>query len=377
MVDWIQPGKTVGIVGGGNIARLLTLAAKKLGYNVGILDPHEGCPAKGIADWYLKADFSNKEAFQDLAMKSDVVIYEMEAFDSEFVEMMQRTVPVPQGEDLLSASQDRMLQKAFLESISVNIAPYATIVSLEDVKEAVESIGYPCVLKSNQVDERFKQHYVLYGEEDIEGAQKFLNKGTCVMEAWIPKERELCIALAKDGEGNIATYPVTETIYRNDALYQAITPARVYPEMIEEIERVARLIGEQFNFVGVIAIEFFATSSGSLYVNEVVAHPHEAFNYTMDSEGMSQYEAHIRAVCGMNVSSIKELNNGAVMVPFHQEHIDTVYHHARIKPDWHFTFYQGAEDQVWDEIGHITIPTRQLEQTLTFLADIDIWSINN
>lgn len=374
MVDWIQPGKTVGIVGGGPIGRLLAMAAKKLNYQVGVLDPDEACAAKGVADWIIQADFSNEQAFGDLAMRSDVVIYETEAFDSDLVEAMKRTVPVPQGENLLSASQDRMLQKAFFESLSINIAPYATIVSLEDIKDEVESIGYPCVLKANRVDERFKQHYVLYGEEDIEGANKILNNGTGVMEAWIPKEKELCIALAKDGNGTIVTYPVTETTYRNGKLYQAITPARIHPEMEEEIERVAKSVADELDFVGVIALEFFATSSGSLYVNELVAHPHEAFHYTIDIEGLSQYEAHIRAVCGMEVPSVINKVSYSVMVPFYKEHLQTIYRQVQIKPNWHFSFYQSETETLREECGHITISTDDLDQTLTLLSDIDLWS---
>lgn len=377
MVDWIQPGKTVGIVGGGNIARVLTLAAKKLGYKVGILDSHEGCPAKEVADWQIKADFSNEEAFRDLAMKSDVVIYEMEAFNSDFVEIMRRTVPVPQGEDLLSVSQDRMLQKAFLESVSTNIAPYATIVSMEDIRDEVESIGYPCVLKSNRVDERFNQHVILYGEEDIEQAKSLLQSGTCVMEAWIPKERELCIALAKDRNGTVVTYPIAETMYRDHALYQSIAPARIHPEMAEEVERVARSIAERLDFVGVIAVELFATSSGSLYVNELVAHPHEAYHFTADSGNLSQYEAHIRAVCGMKLPESLNMESSIVMLPFHAKHLPTIYRQVQIKPDWAFTFYQPQGDHPVDEIGHVTVRTNNLDQTLTLLSDIDFWEATN
>lgn len=374
MVDWIQPGKTIGIVGGGSVSRLMALAAKSLGYSVGILDPDKGCAAKSIADWHLRADFSNEEAFRDLAMKSDVVVYEMEAFDSDFVDMMKRTVPVPQGEDLLSVSQDRVLQKAFLESESINIAPYATIVSLEDIKEEIKSIGYPCVLKTNRVDERFKRHYVLYSEEDIEGAKKILHAGTCVLEAWIPKEYELCIAIAKDGNDSVVTYPIAETIYRNDELYQSISPARIHPEMAQEVERVARSIASRLDFVGVIAVELFATSTGSLYVNELVAHPHEAFHFTVEGTSLSQYEAHIRAICGMPLPESIETPKAAVTVPFHKEHKEVFYRQAQIKPDWFFHFYLPQDEQTRDEWGHVTILTDRIDQTLGLLSDIDLWN---
>jgi len=370
MSEWIQPGKTIGIIGGGSVARLLALSAKKTGYKVGILDPDPMCSASSIEDWHLRADLNNEKAFQDIAMKSDIVIYETEGFHSDFLRLMKRTLPVPQGEDLLSISQDRVLQKAFLESISINIAPFATIVSIDDVKEAVQSIGYPCVLKANRTDERYKEHVVLYGEEDIVKTKELVDSGASVLEAWIPFERELCIAIAKDASGKIITYPVTEMMYRKDRFFQTVAPARINPEISEEVKRIARNTAEHIDFQGVIALELFTTSTGSLYVNELVGHPHQAYHYTTDWGSLSQFDAHIRAVCGWPLPEKVTHPGPAVMRFFNYDQLDQAFTQARIQQDWKFAFYQSDPSDPDTEKGHVTIPTDNVNELLMLLSDI-------
>lgn len=370
MANWIQPGSTIGIVGGGSVARLLAISAKKLGYKVGILDPDPYCLASSISDWHLRAELENEQAFMDLAMQSDSVIYETEAFPSRFVNEMKRAVPVPQGEELLSASQDKMLQKAFLESVRVNIAPFATIVTIEDIKEAVTSIGFPCVLKTNNTNERFKKHKILYGEEEIESAEAFLKHGTCVLEAWIPFDKELCVSIVKDKHGTISFFPVVEMKYKNDEFYQSIAPARIDTEMEKEMLRIGRVIAERIHFKGVMAVEAFATDSGALYVNEIVAHPHRAFHYTSNAYKVSQYDAHIKAITGWPIEWNEKLNHSIVMQSITKDEEKETFTQAQIKPDWHFSFYENNGETLTTEMGHLTIPTSDVKETLSGLAEL-------
>ncbi|WP_208560990.1 ATP-grasp domain-containing protein [Marinilactibacillus kalidii] len=370
MNEWIQPGKTIGIIGGGSVARLLALSAKKMGYGIGILDPDPLCSASSIADWHLRAELTNEKAFHDLSIKSDIVIYETEAFHSDYLRMMKRSLPVPQGEDLLAISQDRVLQKAFLESHSINIAPFATIVSKEDIQEAVQSIGYPCVLKANRTDERYRQHTLLYEDKDIEKTDGLLRSGASVLEAWIPFERELCVAVVKDSTGNILTYPVSEMMYRQDKFFQSIIPARVDKDIQQEVTRIAETVARNIEFQGVIALELLLTSTGSLYVNEIVGHPHQAYHQSTDWTALSQYDAHIRAVCGWTLPESINNPNSTVMRLFNQSQLEEAYTQARIQQDWKFAFYQGDPEDLFTEKGHMTIQTDNVNHTLTLLSDI-------
>ncbi|MGO1588972.1 MAG: ATP-grasp domain-containing protein [Alkalibacterium gilvum] len=370
MTNWIKPGSTIGIIGGGSTGRLLALSAKKLGYSVGLLDPNESCSAVDVVDWFIQAELSDESASLDLALKSDVIVYESDLFPSSLVERIQKTVPVPQGDELLSISQDRMLQKAFLESARVNIAPFATIVSLDDIKEAVTSIGFPCVLKSNSRDGRFKEHYILFSEEDIDASKEFLTSGTCVLEAWIPSDKEMCLALVKNSKGDISTFPITEMTYKDDTFYQAIAPAELDGETEKEIKRIGQAIAENLDFVGVMAIEIFSTGSGALYVNEIVAHPHRALQYTFNYPEVSQYDALIKAITGWPVQVMDRLPDTLVMKLIKKDEIDLAFTQAQIKSDWLFTFYNNISDKESGEFGHLVVTAKQLKRTLEQLSDV-------
>lgn len=369
MANWIRPGKTIGIIGGGSVSRLLALSAKKLGYCVGVLDSDPRCLAKSIADWHIEDDLNSEEALMSLAMKSDVVLYETEAVQFNLIKKISRAVAVPQGEELLSVSQDRMLQKAFLESVRVNIAPFATIVTLEDIKEAVQSIGFPCVLKSNNTDERFKQHYVLYSEEDIPGAQSFLKRGTCVLEAWIISDKELCIGIVKDAKNKVQVYPITEMKYEKDVFFQSISPARVDESITVEVERIGRVIADNIDFIGVMAVEVFSTESGALYVNEIVAHPHRANHFTSNLAGASQYDAMIKLVTGWPFKLEFTEEKSLVMRPISFDKLNQAYTQAQLKGNWDFTFYGNQKSESTEEVGHVTIKTDNMKQTLRQLND--------
>lgn len=369
MANWIRPGKTIGIIGGGSVSRLLAISAKKLGYQVGILDSDRNCLAKSVADWHIQADLNCEKDLVNLAMKSDVVIYETEAVQFNQIRKISRTVSVPQGEELLSVSQDRMLQKAFLESVRVNIAPYATIVSVEDIEDAVKSIGFPCVLKANNTDERFKQHFVLYSEEDIENAKAFLSRGTCVLEAWIISDKELCLGIVKDKDGEIQIYPVTEMKYRHDEFFQSISPARIEEVITNEIERIGRLIAENIDFVGVMAVEIFSTESGALYVNEIVAHPHRANHFTFNLPKVSQYEALIKTVTGWPFKLDIQDRDRLIMRPLSIDKLNQAYTLAQLKKNWDFTFYGNQSSESTEEVGHVTIETQNVKETLVQLND--------
>ncbi|EXJ22995.1 Phosphoribosylaminoimidazole carboxylase ATPase subunit [Alkalibacterium sp. AK22] len=370
MTAWIKPGSTIGIIGGGSTARLLALAAKKMGYSVGVLDPQTNCLAKAVADWHITSDLSDKQGLIDLAMKSDLVIYASDAVNHNEIKRIRRTVPVPQGEELLSISQDRMLQKAFFDSLRLNVAPFATIVTVKDIEEAVKGIGFPCVLKANNMDERFKKHLVLHGEADFEKAIPLLKQGTCVLEAWIPSDKEVCLGLLKDVQGKVHTYPLSEMYYNEDELSQSIAPARIDKEMQAEVERIGNVVAANLDFVGMMAVEFFTTESGALYVNEIVAHPHRAYNYTFTFPGLSQHEAHIKAVTGWPIELKLNLEKSVVMRPLKRSQAEAVYAQVQVRPEWDYVFYENYGRKNTGEIGHVTIQTDDVQRTIRNVKEI-------
>lgn len=371
MSNLINPGKMIGIIGGGEIARLMALSAKKMGYRIGVLDPERDCPAAQVSDWQMIAQYDNQEALMDFAMKCDVVTYEYDNIDAEAITRMKKTVPVPQGADLLSITQDRLLEKAYLESSNINLAPYATIVTIEDIKGAIDSIGFPCVLKTIRERHNGKDRFVLQSEEDIPKAAYLLKRGTCVLEAWIPFERELAVMVARNQANEIVVYPVTENIHRNTILHETIVPARVNHYVEEEIERIARTMAEKLELIGVLGIEMFITSSGTLYVNELIPRPHHSGNYSMDACSLSQYDAHIRAICGWPLPET-ELLSPAVVATILSENEEAAKVQIQLKPDWNFYYYGKENTEKGQKIGHITVLTEDVEKALATIVDTGI-----
>lgn len=370
--DLISPGKMIGIIGGGEIARMMALSAKKMGYRIGILDPEKDCPAAQVSDWQIIAQYNNQEALMDFAMKCDVVTYEYDNIDSDLIVKMKKTVSVPQGADLLSITQDRLLEKAYLEASNINLAPYATIVTIEDIKGALDGIGFPCVLKTISERHNGKDRYILQSEEDIPKAAYLLKMGTCVLEAWIPFERELSVMVARNQANDIVVFPISENIHCNTILHESIVPARINQYVEEEVERIARAVAEKLELVGTLGIEMFITSSGTLYVNELIPRPNHSGNYSNEACTLSQYDAHIRAICGLPLPKT-ELISPAVMVTVLTEHQEAANVQIQLKPNWNFYYYGKENPGESQKIGHFTVLTKDIEKTLAIIADTGIW----
>ncbi len=368
----ISPGKMIGIIGGGEIARMMALSAKKMGYRIGVLDPEKDSPAAQVSDWQIIAQYDNQEALMDFAMKCDVITYEYDNIDADAITRMKKTVSVPQGADLLSITQDRLLEKAYLEASNINLAPYATIVTVEDIKGAIDGIGFPCVLKTISERHNGKDRFVLQSEDDILKAAYLLKRGTCVMEAWIPFERELSVMVVRNQADQVIVFPVTENIHRDRTLHESIVPARVNHYVEEEIERIARTMAEKLELIGVLGIEMFITSSGTLYVNELIPRPHHSGNYSMEACSLSQYDAHIRAICGWPLPET-ELLSPAVMTTILAEHEEAAKVQIQLKPNWNFYYYGKDNAKKGQKIGHITVLTEDVEKTLATIADTGIW----
>jgi len=354
MSNQILPGKTIGIIGGGHVARMIAFEAKKLGYQVGILDVDPECPAKQVADWQITKKYTDFDALTDFAAKSDVLTFESEAVDMMSLNEIKPYIAIPQEPDTLAITQDRAIEKAFLESLNINITPYATITTVEDIEEAVKSIGFPCLLKTILVESANQEQQLLYSEEEFEKAAILLRKGTCILEAWIPFEKELAITVAQDTNKGFASFPVTETIYRNHTLIKTITPARVGSNVQKEMEHIGKVIANAMNLIGVLTIETFMTSTGSIYVNRLVVRPHHSCNYSLDACNISQYEALVRCICGLPIPEI-QLYATSVTFNIMQEKYDDALVLLLTKPNWHFHFYGKKERRSKRKMGHVTL----------------------
>ncbi|NBA27856.1 5-(carboxyamino)imidazole ribonucleotide synthase [Enterococcus hirae] len=373
MVKPLLPGSTIGIVGGGQLGLMMAISAKEMGFKVGVLDPVTNCPAAQVADWYIQGTYDDTFALEELARRTDVITYEFENVSVEALNAISSMSFIPQGTDLLAITQDRLLEKSFLETNNIVIAPYATIVSPTDIQDAIDGIGYPCMLKTTRGGYDGKGQYVLKSRADLAPAMDLLREGTCVLEAWIPFEKEISILVAGNGQGDYSTFPVVENIHRNNILHETIAPAAIADEVVEEAERIARVIAEGMSLSGVLCIEMFLTKTGGLYVNELAPRPHNSGHYSIEACSMSQFNAHIRGICGWPLSKKVRLLSEAVMVNVLGEQLLESYHLIDKKPDWQFHFYGKAQAKKGRKMGHITIVTEDIQQTLDEIKKTNIW----
>ena len=372
LVKPVMPGATIGIVGGGQLGRMMAMSAKKMGFKVGVLDPTEDCPTAQLADWQITAAYDDILALEDLAQRSDVITYEFENVSVEELNAILPHCSVPQGTDMLAIAQDRLLEKTFLEANNIVIAPYETVVESADIQKAIDNIGYPCVLKTIRGGYDGKGQFVLHGTQDLAPAMALLReKGTCELEAWIPCAKELSILVAGNGE-EYTTFPVVENVHRNNILHETIAPADIAPEVTAEVERIAEVLAKAFNLHGVLAVELFLTETGSIYVNELAPRPHYSGLYTIEACNMSQFDAHIRGICGWPLGQI-ELLSEAVMVNILGKHLAPSYEMIAQQPDWQFHYYGKAEARDGRKMGHITIITENIDQTLLDVMQSKIW----
>ncbi|WP_233710993.1 5-(carboxyamino)imidazole ribonucleotide synthase [Lederbergia citrisecunda] len=368
----IRPGQTIGIIGGGQLGQMMTFSAKEAGFKVVVLEPTHNSPAGQVADEQIVAAYDDRQALLQLAEKSDVVTYEFENIDYEALDWLMNKAYIPQGAELIRITQDRILEKQALTDAGVDVAPYAVINSLEDLEDGIRGIGIPSVLKTSRGGYDGKGQYVIKNEQDIEKAAELLKNGPCVLEAWIPFEKEISVVMTRSTSGELSYFPVGENIHVNNILHQTIAPARVTENVKMKVSELAHKIADQLGLIGTLAVELFLTEDEKIYVNELAPRPHNSGHYTIEACNLSQFDQHIRAVCGWPLQNVKLLQK-AIMVNVLGQHVDGVVDEILKRPDWSIHFYGKEEAKHNRKMGHVTVLTNDIEETLEDLHQTKIW----
>lgn len=377
MVKNFNHQKTIGIVGSSPDAQSFILGANRLGFKT-----YHLCRTESEMNAWYGADkafigsFDNDTIRDEFLMQCDLLVYFDYSLNATQIEEARKSVVIPQGDDLLSFARDRVLQKAFKESLSVNIAPYETVVTQEDIKEGLRSIGYPAVLRRNYLNpDHNNQSFFIYEEEDIQEASKLLKYGTCVLESWIVTDDELSISVVKTASGAIKTFPVVKKAYRNDRLSNVQVPVRIDQDIIDEIERVARLIADNIQFIGAVSIDFVVSPAQALYVGNIYPFPNIFSRYSEKNKTLSVVEAHLRAIASLPLPE-EIVNDGTyVYVPFYMDQAETINKLITIYPNWKFVFYPIVKKEELDTkeaVGHIIIETNDMQKTLALLKNNEL-----
>jgi 5-(carboxyamino)imidazole ribonucleotide synthase len=369
----IIPGQTIGIIGGGQLGRMLAISAKEMGFNVAVLDPTPNSPCGQVSNIEITAEYNDLEAIKQLASVSDVITYEFENIDAVALNWLVEHSYVPQGSDLLGTTQDRSTEKRAITEAGLPVAPYALVNSEEELVDAIEKIGIPCVLKTCRGGYDGKGQFVIRRREDWKDAVSLLRAGSCVLESWLSFEKELSVIVTRNGFGEVTTFPVAENIHVDNILHQTIVPARVSPDVEQKAIAYAKALAQHFHLIGTLAVEMFLTKSGDIYINELAPRPHNSGHYTINACVTSQFQQHVRAVCNWPLGST-ELLKPVVMVNILGEHVQPILEKIPQLADAHLHLY-GKKEAKWKrKMGHLTILAENVDVALKKIDELHIWT---
>jgi 5-(carboxyamino)imidazole ribonucleotide synthase len=300
----ILPGGTIGILGGGQLGRMLAQAAQTLGYRVHVYEPHADCPAGAVANREFNASYTDIAALSEFARSCDVVTYEFENIPSAPMREIENLVQLYPHWSVLEICQNRLREKTWLRTNGLPHATFANVDERGDLAEAIKSVGLPCVVKTADFGYDGKGQLKVTDEAGMAVAVKQFSGQRAVIERFIRFKCELSVVVARSSKGDIRAFPVSENIHTNHILDFSIVPARVDPAVLRKAELLGQAIAEKIGVVGLLAVELFLTTDDDLLVNEMAPRPHNSGHYTLDACRTSQFEQHIRAVCGLPLGDI-------------------------------------------------------------------------
>lgn len=304
----IAPGATLGIIGGGQLGRMIGLSARAMGYRVVVADADPDCPAAAVADRVVAARLDDPEGVAPLADYADVITYEWENISPEVVERLAASKPVYPDVNLLRISQNRILEKTSLEMAGLPVAPWRPVNSAAELEAALAAIGLPAVLKTATEGYDGKGQAVLRSPEDAREAFARLGGRPLILEGFVPFDCELSVVVARNRRGEVEPFPVAENIHELNILAYSIVPARVPPSTAAEAQELAIRIATELDLVGLLGVEMFALPDGRLLINELAPRPHNSGHYTMDACVTSQFEQCVRAVCDLPLGAVDLLS---------------------------------------------------------------------
>ena len=297
----LSPGSTIGIIGGGQLGRMLAMAAARLGYRTIILDPQADCPAAQLANRQIVAAYDDPAALAELALDSMVVTYEFENVPVGAATVLNASVPVYPPPRALEVSQDRLTEKRFLNGTGISTADFYPVDNDADLAVALQAFQGNGVLKTRRMGYDGKGQRIFRNAQagGIDGTFAAMGSVPLILESLVAFEREISVIAVRGIDGALAAYDPAENIHRDGILHTSTVPAGISTETAEAARKNAFAILEALNYVGVLGVEFFVLANGSLLVNEIAPRVHNSGHWTEAACAVSQFEQHIRAICGL------------------------------------------------------------------------------
>lgn len=372
MLNRIDPGEWLGLMGGGQLGRMFTHAAQALGFRVCVLEPSADSPAGQAADEQIVAQYDDPGALDRLAERCRAVTTEFENVPATALSRLAQRVRVSPAPDAVAVAQDRALEKRFIASQHIPVAPHAVITRIDDFRSADPKL-FPGILKTARLGYDGKGQARVASAEDGREAWSRMSGVTCVLEQQLRLRQEVSCIVARGADGDSATFPLAENEHRNGILAVSVVPARVAPELERQARHYATRIADALHYVGVLCVEFFVLEEGDtgrLVVNEIAPRPHNSGHYTIDACVTSQFEQQVRVLAGQPLGATAQMA-GAVMLNILG---DAWFDHGTLRtPDWagvlrvpgaRLHLYGKSEARPGRKMGHVTVVNGSVEAAL-------------
>ncbi len=297
MSNALPIGATIGILGGGQLGRMLSVAASRLGLKTCIFEPGGDCPASHVANFHFQKEYSDIEALKRFAESVDVVTYEFENIPTEALDVIEAITPIHPNRRALATAQDRLIEKAFLLDLGLNVAPFAPVSNAAELETAIAKVGTPSILKTTRLGYDGKGQARLMSPADAEAALSAMQGAPAVLEGFVEFSHEVSVIAARNPDGAIACYDPGENLHKDGILATTTIPARLTASQRTDAVLIAAKILNALEYVGVMGVELFVTPK-ALIVNEIAPRVHNSGHWTQNGCQIDQFEQHIRAISG-------------------------------------------------------------------------------
>jgi len=353
----LLPGATVGVLGGGQLGRMMALAARRMGYRICVLDRDVRCPTGQVADDVVVGTLDDVDAALAVAQRSSVVTLDTEHVPSELLEAIATTCPVRPSPSVLATIQDRAVQKQFLDREGLPQTPWAPVDGPADLPGALARVGSPAILKARRAGYDGKGQTRVDDKTDPIAAWRRIGSAPAVLEAVVDFTREVSVVLARAVDGEIRVYPLAENVHRRHILHTTRAPAPMSAVGNRLAGSLATHVARALDHVGVLAVELFELSDGRLLINEIAPRTHNSGHYTYGAAATSQFEQHVRAVCGLPLGDARALS-GAVMVSLTGdlwEYGEPPWEHVLSRPEARLHLYGKLTPAPGRKMGHVLL----------------------
>ena len=368
----INPGAWLGLLGGGQLGRMFTMAAQSMGYKVLVLDPGSDSPAGSVADGHIQADYTDDAALTEMAARCAAATTEFENVPAESLQQLSERCVVSPAADSVAVAQDRIREKLFLRDHGFSTAPFVVIQSAADLRAPEVSSLLPGILKVSRFGYDGKGQVRVLAAGELDDAFATLQGEACVLEKQVTLQKELSVVVARGFDDAVVTFPVSENEHDNGILDLSIVPARVTPDIATEARQQAIDLANKLNYRGVLCVEYFVLGDGRLLINEIAPRPHNSGHYTIDACVTSQFEQQVRVMCSSPLGDTS-MHRPSVMLNLlgdlwanGQPNWETVLRHRGAK----LHLYGKSEPRPGRKMGHVTVLAQQTEIALATVHEI-------